>query len=106
MVAMCDIQAFSDAVAREFEPERIILFGSHARGDATADSDVDLFVILPGKGAAVDKSLDIRTRLRAGFPLDLLTRSAGEVERRIAMDDWFILDILEEGKTLYERSDA
>ena len=42
MIPRSSIQSFADAMAREFHPERIILFGSHARGETTPDSDVDL----------------------------------------------------------------
>ncbi|KPK77051.1 MAG: DNA polymerase III subunit beta [Gemmatimonas sp. SM23_52] len=106
MVAMRDIRSFARRIAREFKPERIILFGSHAYGRPSADSDVDLLVVFPGDGSAVDRSLDIRRRLRAGFPLDLLTRTSGEVTRRIALNDWFLREVLEKGKTLYECADA
>jgi len=47
MVSMRDIQAFAKRVAAEFHPQRIILFGSYARGEATADSDVDMLVVMP-----------------------------------------------------------
>jgi predicted nucleotidyltransferase len=50
MVAMNAITEFSRRVAEEFSPEKIILFGSHAYGTPTEDSDVDLLVILPFEG--------------------------------------------------------
>ena len=106
MVAMRDIRRFARAIAREFKPRRIILFGSYAYGGPTRDSDVDLLVIMPGKGSAIDKSLEIRRRIRSGFPLDLLTRTSSEVARRVAMNDWFMREILEKGRTLYELDDA
>lgn len=106
MVAMRDIQEFSERIAREFKPRRIILFGSYACGRPNEDSDVDILVILPGKGDAGDKSLEIRRRLRPRFPLDLLTRTAAEVERRLALNDWFLHDVIEKGRVLHESSDA
>jgi uncharacterized protein len=106
MVAMRDIRQFAQAVAREFKPRRIILFGSYAYGRPNADSDVDLLVIMPRKGSAIDKSLEIRSRIPAGFPLDLLTRTDAEVARRVSMNDWFMRDIVEKGKTLYEVNHA
>lgn len=106
MVAMRDIRRLAQTIAREFEPQRIILFGSHAYGRPTGDSDVDLLVIMPGRGSAIDKSLEIRRRIRPGFPLDLLTRTSSEVARRVTMNDWFMREILEKGRTLYEADDA
>ena len=47
MVPFTDIQKLTDLIQREFNPEKIILFGSHAWGTPNDDSDVDLLVILP-----------------------------------------------------------
>ncbi|MCC7292906.1 MAG: nucleotidyltransferase domain-containing protein [Phycisphaerales bacterium] len=106
MVLLSDIQSYADAIAREFHPQRIILFGSYARGDATVDSDVDLLVILPGRGDAASRSLDIRLRLEAGFPMDLIARTEGEVRRRLSENDWFLHDVLDEGIVLYDQRNA
>jgi predicted nucleotidyltransferase len=46
MASLSDIQILADKIAREFHPEKIILFGSHARGHARPDSDVDLMVVM------------------------------------------------------------
>lgn len=102
MVAMRDIRAFARRIAEEFKPRRIILFGSYAYGRPTIDSDVDLLVIFPGRRSAVNRSLDIRMSLDSGFPMDLLTRTEEEVRRRIAMNDWFMREIIQKGKTLYD----
>jgi predicted nucleotidyltransferase len=106
MVAMKEIRDLSRRIAREFRPRRIVLFGSYAEGKATPDSDVDLLVILPRKGKAVEKSVAIRLATRPTFPLDLLVRTPAEVRKRLAMGDTFIRDILEKGKVLYEADDA
>jgi len=105
MVAMRKIDAVCRRIAREFKPERIVLFGSHATGHPTADSDVDLLVVLPHKGKAVEKSVEIRLKVRPPFPVDMLVRKPEEIRRRLAMGDTFIRDILENGKVLYEADD-
>jgi len=46
VVALTDIQKFAADVAREFLPEKVILFGSYATGSARAESDVDLLVVM------------------------------------------------------------
>jgi uncharacterized protein len=106
MVAMKEIRGLSRRIAREFRPRRIILFGSYAEGRATPDSDVDLLVVLPHKGKAVEQSVAIRLATRPGFALDLLVRTPQEVRKRLAMGDTFIRDILDKGKVLYEADDA
>jgi predicted nucleotidyltransferase len=96
------IQAFAAAIAREFQPERIILFGSHARGETTPDSDVDLLVVMPRNGKTrYEQAFEIRQKITAGFPLDLVVRSPEEVQERMGMNDWFMHDIFREGVTLY-----
>lgn len=47
MIAMRDILEVSGRIAADFHPQKIILFGSHAYGRPTRDSDVDLLVIMP-----------------------------------------------------------
>jgi len=106
MVAMREIRNLSRQIAGQFHPQRIILFGSFAEGRPTPDSDVDLLVVLPHKGKAVEKSVEIRLAVRPPFALDLLVRTPQEVHKRIAMGDNFIRDILEHGKVLYEADDA
>ena len=102
MVAMNRIEEFGRQIGREFGAERVILFGSYARGAVTEDSDVDLLVIVPFEGRSVDKSVEIRMKLRPQFPVDLLVRTPEKVRQRLEMDDDFMREILEEGKVLYE----
>ena len=102
MVAMNQIEEFSQGIGREFGAERVILFGSYARGAVTDDSDVDLLVIIPFEGRNVDKSVEIRMKLRPQFPVDLLVRTPENVRQRIEMGDGFMREIVEEGKVLYE----
>ena len=60
-VAFTDIQKFAADVAHEFLPEKVILFGSYARGNAGAESDVDLLVVMPGD---VSGTLEVFENLR------------------------------------------
>jgi predicted nucleotidyltransferase len=102
MVAMGQIEEFGRRIGREFGAERVILFGSYARGAVTKDSDVDLLVIGPFEGRSVDRSVQIRMKLRPGFPVDLVVRTPEKVRQRVQMGDDFMQEILEEGKVLYE----
>ena len=102
MACEAEIQDFVDKVVEEFAPERVILFGSHARGDATPDSDVDLLVIMPTKKQAIDQAVEIRQRIRRSFPLDLIVKTPGDMAWRLSLHDCFLTTIVTEGKTLYE----
>jgi predicted nucleotidyltransferase len=102
MISMTRIKHFSQRIAREFKPKRIILFGSHANGRPTPDSDVDMLVVMPFEGRAVEKSVEIRMKLLPDFPLDLLVRTPENIEQRLSMGDFFMHDIIHKGKVLYE----
>jgi predicted nucleotidyltransferase len=107
MVSREAIQNYAQAIAREFQPQRIILFGSYAHGKPTEDSDVDLMVVMPFTGNALEQAFRIRTRVEhPGFPIDLLVRSPKEIAKRVAMGDFFVKEILESGHTLYAGSDS
>ena len=105
MVATRQIEKFGRQIGEQFGAERVILFGSYAKGHVTADSDVDLLVIGPFKGRRVDKSVEIRMKLRPPFPVDILIRTPEKVRQRIQMGDCFMREILEKGKVLYEADD-
>ena len=106
MVPMERIRELAGRIAREFAPEKIILFGSHARGDAGKYSDVDLLVTLPFEGNSLRKQAEIRARVRQGFSLHIVARTPEEVERRLALGDFFLREVMEEGKVLYEGAHA
>ncbi len=102
MVTMNQIEELGRRIGREFRSERVVLFGSYARGLGTEDSDVDLLVILPFEGKSVNQSVEIRMRLRPTFPVDLIVRTPEKVRERLEMGDDFIREILDEGIVLYE----
>jgi len=105
MVAMNKIEEFGREIGEQFGAERVILFGSHAKGVASAGSDVDLLIIGPFTGRGADKSVEIRMKLRPHFAVDMLIRTPEKVQERIDMGDDFMREIIEEGKLLYEAGD-
>lgn len=102
MVEKKKIRELADRIAREFKPEKIILFGSHAWGRPGPDSDVDLLVIMPFEGKPNRQSVEIRLKTRPGFPMDLLVRSPQKVKERLEMGDCFMEEIVTRGEVLYE----
>jgi predicted nucleotidyltransferase len=102
MVAMNEIERFGRRIGEEFGAEKVVLFGSYAQGTATVDSDVDLLVIGSFEGRGVDKSVEIRMKLRPSFPVDIIVRTPEKLRQRLEMGDDFIRQILQEGKVLYE----
>jgi len=104
MVEQNSIVELSNRIAREFHPDRIILFGSYAYGQPDPDSDVDLLVILPFEGRNLRKSVEILNRVAPEFSVDLLARRPDDTARRYAEGDPLIREALDRGKVLYERN--
>lgn len=96
------IKELCEQIARDFHPEKIILFGSHAYGHAGPDSDVDLLVVMPFEGRPTKQAITILNRLNALTPIDLLVRTPEQVQERLALGDQFMREIVERGKVLYE----
>lgn len=99
-----EIQELARPIGREFNPERVILFGSYAYGTPTEDSDVDLLVIMVHEGRNSERALEIVQRLRPRIPVDLLVRTAQEIEQRLAGNDDFLRGVTERGEVLCESS--
>ncbi len=106
MIAWNDIQRYCDTIAREFHPQRIVVFGSYAYGAPSPDSDVDVMVVMPVKKRGARPSLAIRRRISAGFPVDILVRSPEDVKRRLSWGDSFITEVMTRGKVVYEAHHA
>ena len=99
-----DIIEISSQIARIFQPERIILFGSYAYGSPSEDSDADLMVILQFEGKSFNQSLEILNAVDPQFPIDLIAYRPDDVERRYNEGDPLIREALDKGKVLYERN--
>ncbi len=101
---MRDILAVGVEIGRVFNPHKVILFGSHARGTAGPDSDVDLLIVMPHDGDGPKQASAIRREVEIPFSVDMLVRSPAELRRRVRLNDFFIKEILRDGKVIYEGS--
>ena len=94
-------------LARRFKPEQIILFGSHARGTAGPDSDVDLLVVMPLENPRHEKrKLELAMRLALHdikYPKDIIVVTPHEIEKHRNIPGTIVHPALREGKTLYVR---
>ncbi|MBM4425045.1 MAG: nucleotidyltransferase domain-containing protein [Chloroflexi bacterium] len=103
-IPMAEIQKIADTIAANFKPDKIILFGSYAYGVPRRGSDVDMLVVMATEKNVLDVALEMRLALpMRSFGLDLIVRTPSEVERRLKMEDQFMMEITKLGKVLYER---
>ncbi len=91
-------------LVRRFNPDQIILFGSHARGAARPESDIDLLVVLPLSGSRRAKQVEMRVALHdIRVPKDIIVVTPEEVARQRNIVGTLIKPALREGKVLYDR---
>ena len=100
------IRRYANQIAKQFHPNKIILFGSYAYGKPTEDSDVDILVIMPFKGRNPEKATEIWMATKPKFPIDLMVRKPEEMKKRLALGDFFLREITEKGEVLYESVNA
>ena len=98
------IREMADRIAKRFNPEKIILFGSYARGDAGPDSDADFLVVMPVNGSRRNLATDIERKIIGfGVPKDVIVVTPEEVERDKDAVGTVIRPAMREGRILYER---
>ena len=91
-------------IVEAFDPHRIILFGSYAYGQPTPDSDIDLLIVMESDERPAARAMQVSRLLRPRpFPMDILVRTPGEIQHRLEIGDYFIREVLERGRVLYER---
>ena len=104
-IPMAAIRRFARSIAEQFHPEKIILFGSYAYGTPNQDSDIDLLVVMPARNQ-IDQAIKIRLAVAAPFPLDLIVRTPHNMRWRLEAGDWFLREIVSQGKVLYDRANG
>jgi len=107
MVTMDRIEQFGRQIGRDFGAERVILFGSYARGEVTEDSDVDLLVVAETTLPPRERYGAIR-RLADDFPasFDIIVRTPEEYHRWRSVVNNIVYFADKYGKVLYERQDS
>ena len=95
-------------LVEEFDPEAVLMFGSHAWGEPTDDSDLDLLVIVSASDE-IPTARATRGHLAVGeimVPMDILVKTRAEVERYRPVVASLTRRIMDEGKLLYGRREA
>ena len=106
MIDSNKINEIVSRIAKGFNPEKIILFGSLANGNPDMDSDLDLLIIQETELPMHKRGLDIRLALIGTMiPMDLLVYTKTEFEEEKKKKYSFISSAIKNSKVLYERAD-
>jgi len=99
------LEKMVDRLVESFHPQRLILFGSRARGEAHEGSDYDLLIIAPSGEPRWRRTVPVYRALAGlGVPKDIVWWTPEEVMAWSGVKSHFIHTVLEEGKVLYERA--
>jgi len=101
---MAQIEELVQRIGQKFHPERIVLFGSYACGQATEDSDVDLLVVAETSLPPHERYAAVRC-LAADFPasFDIIVKTPDEYARRRSVVNHIVYFADKYGRVLYER---
>ncbi|MCK5243083.1 nucleotidyltransferase domain-containing protein [bacterium] len=93
-----------DRIVKKFQPEKIILFGSYARGTNTRDSDIDLLIVMKHVQSKREQQIAIRVLLQdVGIPKDIIVTTSDEFRRHKNIVGTVAYPAAREGKILYAR---
>lgn len=93
-----------EKIKKEYQPEKIILFGSYAYGTPYRDSDIDLFIIKDTQERPIDRRVRVRKIVsdpKRFIPFEPLVLTPKEVSERLEIGDQFIEEIIRKGEVLY-----
>jgi predicted nucleotidyltransferase len=106
MDAKAAIDVMVRRIAERFSPDRIILFGSHARGDAREDSDIDLLVLFGEVDDPHARAAELYTALIgcSAQPKDIVVSTTARFERYRNVVNTVYWPASREGRVMYERA--
>lgn len=98
-----EIDSIVAQLVANYQPEKVILFGSAARGDATEESDVDLLVVKAGveQLRQHERYYQVSKMMPHRVAMDVLVYTPQEIKKRLYLEDPFIKQIWEEGRVVY-----
>lgn len=100
-----EIKAITEQIVKKYKPQKIILYGSFARGDFKKDSDIDMLIIKKSNKPRPERASDVYRLIwdvDRTLPFEPLVFTPKELEQQLKLGDPFFLTILKEGKVLHE----
>jgi len=99
-----ELDKLSKQIIEKYQPEKIILFGSLAEGNLRKGSDIDLLVIKKSDKDYWERAEEIAGIIDIDVPCDVLNITPKELKYRLSVNDFFIGDIINKGKVIYEKA--
>ncbi|MFA4817492.1 MAG: nucleotidyltransferase domain-containing protein [Parcubacteria group bacterium] len=98
------IEEITDKIIREYQPKKIILFGSYAWGTPSKDSDMDLFIVKETKKNIFERNREVgKIVFGSRIAIDALVYTPEQLKRREEIGDPFVRKIIGNGKVVYEQ---
>jgi predicted nucleotidyltransferase len=98
------IKQMTDRIVRKYQPKKVILFGSYARGRGTRDSDIDLLIVMDHVQSKREQQIAIRMMLQdLELPKDIIVTTSDEFRRYKNIVGTVAYPAAREGKILYAR---
>jgi len=100
------IQKILDKLVTGYAPQKVILYGSYAYGKPDRDSDIDLLIIKETTERFIDRWVTVQqilTGTHPSIPVETLVLTPQEMEKRLAIGDQFVEEIINKGEVLYAR---
>lgn len=99
-----EIRRLKDKIVENYQPEKIIIFGSYVWGKPNKSSDLDLFIIKNSRKERRFRTTEVeQLLLDRQLPLDILVYTPKETADSLKKDDFFIKEVINQGKIIYDR---
>jgi len=105
-VTLEGIRSVARQIVQQFHPQKVILFGSYAYGQATEDSDVDFLVVMDTDEPPLHVAAKIAAAIEHPFPLDIVVRTSADFTAAVQRKGVFATEVATRGITLYEARNA
>jgi len=96
-----EVKKITGQINEKYKPDKIILFGSSAKGNVTENSDIDMLIIKDTNKRRIERIREVLSIVDYDIPFEPVVFTNEELRKRLALNDFFIKNILKEGKILY-----
>lgn len=104
MTAIDEAKLITSKIVSFCNPQKVILFGSTARGSEGSNSDIDLLVIKETSKRRPFRVKEVFESIRGmnrSYPLDAVVYTPSEIENRLKIGDYFVTEAMTQGKVMY-----